>query len=193
MELSLFSVSYAGLWGQASLDIESFIRRAGQLGFGSVMLMGKRPHISPLDHSAERIGEMRETLQSTGVRCAAIAAYVDLSGSGAAEVPFVEIQIQYVENLARIACQLGASLIRVFTAYEGNGMAPLVLWGRVVTTLQEMCDRAASHGCTLAVQNHHDVAVHTDALLELLHDVDRPNCRLGFDAWSPALRGEPLY
>jgi sugar phosphate isomerase/epimerase len=29
--------------------------------------------------------------------------------------------------------------------------------------------------------------------LELLHDVDRPNCRLGFDAWSPALRGEDLY
>ena len=46
---------------------------------------------------------------------------------------------------------------------------------------------------TIAVQNHHDVAVHTSALLELLHDVDRPNCKLGFDAWSPALRGENLY
>ena len=56
-----------------------------------------------------------------------------------------------------------------------------------------MCDRAAAHGVTIAVQNHHDVALHTDALLELLHDVDRPNCKLGFDAWSPALRGEDLY
>jgi sugar phosphate isomerase/epimerase len=46
---------------------------------------------------------------------------------------------------------------------------------------------------TVAVQNHHDVALHTTALLELLHDVDRPNCKLGFDAWSPALRGEDLY
>jgi sugar phosphate isomerase/epimerase len=26
-----------------------------------------------------------------------------------------------------------------------------------------------------------------------LHDIDRPNCKLGFDAWSPALRGEELY
>jgi sugar phosphate isomerase/epimerase len=30
-------------------------------------------------------------------------------------------------------------------------------------------------------------------LIELLTDIDRPNCKLGFDAWSPALRGESLY
>jgi sugar phosphate isomerase/epimerase len=29
--------------------------------------------------------------------------------------------------------------------------------------------------------------------LELLTDIDRPNVKLGFDAWSPALRGEDLY
>jgi sugar phosphate isomerase/epimerase len=56
-----------------------------------------------------------------------------------------------------------------------------------------MCDRAAAHGVTIAIQNHHDLALHTDALLELLAEIDRPNCKLGFDAWSPALRGEDLY
>ena len=35
--------------------------------------------------------------------------------------------------------------------------------------------------------------MHTAALLELLADIDRPNCKLGFDAWSPALRGEDLH
>ena len=43
------------------------------------------------------------------------------------------------------------------------------------------------------MQNHHDIAVHTDGLTELLYDIERPNCQLGFDAWSPALRGEELY
>jgi sugar phosphate isomerase/epimerase len=56
-----------------------------------------------------------------------------------------------------------------------------------------MCDRAAAHGVTIAIQNHHDLALDTDALLELLTEIDRPNCKLGFDAWSPALRGEDLY
>ena len=56
-----------------------------------------------------------------------------------------------------------------------------------------MCDRAAPYGVALAIQNHHDLAVHTAVLLELLHDVGRANCKLGFDAWSPALRDEDLY
>jgi sugar phosphate isomerase/epimerase len=63
----------------------------------------------------------------------------------------------------------------------------------VVAALREACDRALAFGVTLAVQNHHDLGVHTDALLEVLGDVDRPNCKAGFDAWSPALRGEDLY
>jgi sugar phosphate isomerase/epimerase len=81
----------------------------------------------------------------------------------------------------------------VFTAYEVPGHSPHQIWQAAVTTLREMCDRAADHGVTLAVQNHHDIGVHTDALLELLNEVDRSNCLLGFDAWSPALRGEDLY
>lgn len=46
---------------------------------------------------------------------------------------------------------------------------------------------------SIPIQNHHDLGVGTEALLELLHDVGRPNCKLGLDAWSPALRGEDLY
>ena len=39
---TLFSVSYAGLWGQHRLDLVSFIRKAGALGYRAVELMGKR-------------------------------------------------------------------------------------------------------------------------------------------------------
>ena len=81
----------------------------------------------------------------------------------------------------------------MFTAYETETQPIGVLWNRVVGAMREVCDRAAGYGFTVAIQNHHDLAVHTDALLELLTDVDRPNCKLGFDAWSPALRGEDLY
>ena len=106
----------------------------------------------------------------------------------AAEVPVLEMQIAYVESLCRVGAKLGATVVRVFTAYEAPGQSPHAAWQRTVTALREVCDRAAAHDLTVAVQNHHDVAVHTAALLELLHDVDRPNCKLGFDAWSPARR-----
>jgi sugar phosphate isomerase/epimerase len=121
-----------------------------------------------------------------------IAAYTDLAPGRAAEVPTTEFQIAYVENLARITSELGASIIRVFTAYESDHLDLNSLWTRAVAALREMCDRAGSYGVTLAIQNHHDMAIDTSALLELLADIDRPNCKLGFDAWSCALRGENL-
>jgi sugar phosphate isomerase/epimerase len=157
------------------------------------MLMGKRPHLSPLDVSDETLASLRVALTQNGVKCAVIAAYTDLSGAGAAEVPYLEMQIAYVQALARVARQLDADIIRVFTAYEVDGQSPQAVWDRVVRALREICDRAAAENVTIAVQNHHDIAVHSDALLELLGDVGRPNCKLGFDAWSPALRSENLY
>ncbi|MCA9102276.1 MAG: sugar phosphate isomerase/epimerase [Planctomycetales bacterium] len=193
MKLSLFSVSYAGFWGQDVLNLCEFIARAAELGYDAVMLAGKRPHLSPLDVDDGRLDMVRAALAEHNVACAAIAAYTDLAPGAAAEVPHVEMQISYVESLAKTAAALEASVVRVFTAYETDTAASGQIWPTVVSALREMSDRAAVHGVTLAVQNHHDVGVNSEALWELLGDVDRPNCRLGFDAWSPALRGEQLY
>ncbi|MBM4067675.1 MAG: sugar phosphate isomerase/epimerase [Planctomycetes bacterium] len=193
MQLSLFSISYGGLWGQTKLDLPQFVRRASELGFDAVMLAGKRPHLSPLDVDDQQIAALQRELHEAGLKCAVVAAYTDFGGSVAAEVPFLEMQIAYVESLCRIGSQLGAHVVRVFTAYESPSIGPSAVWKQTAATLREICDRAAAFGITVAVQNHHDVGVHTTALLELLHDVDRPNCKLGFDAWSPALRGEDLF
>jgi sugar phosphate isomerase/epimerase len=202
VKLSLFSISYAGLWGQPAVELPSFIAKAAQLGYHGVMLAGKRPHLSPLDADEARLTSIKAALKEHRLSCFVMAGYTDLSPTTAAEVPYLEMQIAYVEGLARLAAKLGATVVRVFTAYEGapgrtdfQSVPPNLhaIWTNAVKTLQEMCDRAAAHGVTIAVQNHHDLAVHSDALLEFLHDVDRPNCKLGFDAWSPALRGEDLY
>lgn len=193
MQLSLFSVSYAGYWGQDRLDLQSFIAKAAELGYDAIMVAGKRPHLSPLDADPAVLESVARALDKHEVQCAAVAGYTDLAPLEAAEVPYLEMQISYIESLARIASALGASLVRVFTAYETTRLPVQVVWQHVVRSLREMCDRAAAHGVTLAVQNHHDLGVHSDAMLEILADVDRPNCKLGFDAWSPALCGEDLY
>jgi sugar phosphate isomerase/epimerase len=189
----LFSVSYAGLWGQAVLPLPEFIARAGKFGYPAVMLMGKRPHLSPLDATPVLLDSIRSALKEAGVACQVIAAYTDLAPALAAEVPAIELQIAYVESLARIAAELGASTVRIFTAYERDGHDLTALWNGAVNAVREMCDRAAAHKVTIAVQNHHDLAIHTDGLLEFLAEVNRPNCKLAFDAWTPALRGEKLY
>ena len=193
MQLSLFSISYAGFWGQDVLQLPNFFAKAAELGYDTIMLVGKRPHLSPLDMDDEAIIALRTELEKNDLACGVIAAYTDLSPTTAVEIPYLEMQIAYVESLARVAQAIGTSVIRVFTAYEVAGHAPSSIWTNVVRSLQEMSDRVAAYDVTLAVQNHHDIAVHTDTLLELLNDIDRPNCKLGSDAWSPALRGEDLY
>jgi sugar phosphate isomerase/epimerase len=195
MKPSLHSVSYAGFWGQSTLGLTDFIKHAGKLGFPSIMIAAKRPHLSPLDASADFVNSLQEALAGAGVRCDALGGYTNFAqpSSVGGEVPLIEFQIAYVESLARIGALLGASVVRIFTAYEGDGRDLPAQWMRCVTTIREMCERAAAHGVTLAIQNHHDIGLHTETLLELLAEIDRPNCKLGFDAWSPALRGESLY
>jgi sugar phosphate isomerase/epimerase len=193
MRHCLFSISYGGLWGQATLDLPAFVAKAAALGYRSVMLAGKRPHFSPLDYTSDRVAELKAILDRHNVSCPIVAAYTDFAGMPAAEVPTTELQVAYVDALCRIGRGLGASIVRVFTAYETDSQPLTTTWNRVVTALREVCDRAASYGFTVAIQNHHDVGVHSEALLELLTDIGRRNCKLGFDAWSPALRGEDLY
>jgi sugar phosphate isomerase/epimerase len=48
---------------------------------------------------------------------------------------------------------------------------------------------AAKYGVTLVVQNHHDIAIHHDAMKWLLEEVNLPNVRAAFDCWSPTMQG----
>ena len=190
---TLFSVSYAGLWGQARLDLHDFIRKAGELGYAAVELMGKRPHLSLLDTRDTDLDALRETAESAGVEIATIAGYTDFTaGASAAEVPFNEMQAAYVRELARMGARLGARIVRVFTGYTTQAESSSGDWDKCVQAVRACADAAGEHGLVLGVQNHHDVAVTCDAMLEFLADVDHPNCRAMFDPWAPALHGEDL-
>ena len=53
MTPALFSVSYAGYWGQHRLGVIPFLEKAAALGYPAVEIGGKRPHLSPLDYADE--------------------------------------------------------------------------------------------------------------------------------------------
>src|SRR5690242_14979844 len=141
MKPCLFSVSYAGFWGQANLPLVDFLARAGKLGYRSVMIAGKRPHLSPLDATPQMLEQVRAALKQANVTCDIVAGYTNLASGSAAEVPLAEMQIAYVESLARITSALGASIVRIFTAYEAGDRDPPTLWPRAVSMIREMCDR----------------------------------------------------
>ena len=190
----LFSVSYAGLWNQARLSLEDFIPHAAKLGYAGVELMAKRPHLSPLDWPDSRLDALRGLSLQHKVEIACLAGYTHFTGGAeAAEVPFGEMQLLYIESLCRMARRLGCPLVRVFTSYDRADLPPAVQWARTAAALRECAERAEAFGVTIGIQNHHDLAVHSKALLELLREIDHPRCKLMLDPWSPALRGEELF
>ena len=186
----LHSVSYAGVWpGQARLDLDGFLVKAAELGYRGVMLMAKRPHLSVLDFTPDACRRLKDRLDALNLRCEVIAGYTNFSADAEhPEVPHREIQIQHVTELARMGGMLGSSVVRIFTAYAHPSFAAHTL----VETLREAAARASEFGVTVGVQNHHDTAVGHLSLLDLLEEVNHPNCRACFDAWAPALQGENL-
>lgn len=170
------------------------MQHARELGYAGVELMGKRPHLSPLDWTPKTVDSLRALAEQEGLEVCCVAAYTDFSaGLDTPDVPYLEMQIQYVEALARLAQALRCRLVRVFTAYERDGVPLAQQWDRTVAALRQCSDRCGAYGVTIGIQNHHDLAVHSKALLELLRDIERTNCMLMLDPWSPCLRGEALF
>ncbi len=187
----LHSVSYAGVWrGQARLSVDEFLDKAKELGFDGVMLVSKRPHVSLLDYDADARKALRRRIEKLDLELVCMAGYTDFTaGVDKSGIPNVEIQVCYVGELAKLARDLGTDMVRIFTGYERPGIPFDKQYALVVEGLKLAGKKAAQHGVTLAVQNHHDIAVHHDTMYWLLKEVNMPNVKAAFDAWSPTLEG----
>ena len=187
----LHSVSYAGFWrGQAKLSVEEFLEKAKELGFEGVILTAKRPHVSVSDYDAAAREALRSRIDDLGLKLVCMAGYTDFTaGIDKAGIPNAEIQACYVGQLAKLAGDLGTNMVRVFTGYERPGVPFDKQYAAVVEGLKLAGHKAAEHGVTLAVQNHHDIASHHDTMYWLLDEVNLPNVRAAFDAWTPTLQG----
>ena len=187
----LHSVSYAGAWrGQAVLTVDEFLVKAKELGYDGVEIMCKRPHLSPLDYDEAARQRLRARIDQLGLKLVALAAYTDFSaGMDKPGIPQVEIQAAYLGEVARLAHDLGSNLVRVFTGYDREGIPYDQQYNAVVQGLRLGGQQAARYGVTLAVQNHHDLAVSAEGMYWLLKEVNLPNVQAAWDAWSPSAQG----
>ncbi len=70
----LHSVSYAGVWrGQERLTVDAFLEKARELGYDGVMLMAKRPHVSPLDYGDAARKALRQKIEDLGLKLVSLA------------------------------------------------------------------------------------------------------------------------
>lgn len=195
MTPTLFSVSYAGFWGQHRLGLVPFLEKVAELGYPAVELMAKRPHLSLLDGDGDPLSwQILSTTHRLGIEIATIAGYTDFTaGRNTPEVPFVEMQLLMVQRLAELGRGLGAKIVRVFSGYFTDLADHQADWTKCVVALREAAALCADQGLILGLQNHHDVGVSVDGFVELLDDVGHPNLQAMFDPWSIALHGADLY
>jgi len=187
----LHSVSYAGFWrDQARLSVDQFLVKASELGFDGVMLVAKRPHLSLLDYDKEARAKLKARIVELGLELVCLAGYTDFTaGIDKPGIPHTEIQAAYVGQLAELARDLDCNMIRIFTGYVREGIPYDKQYATVVEGLRLAGDQVAKYDVTLAVQNHHDIALHHDEMYWLMKEVNHPNVKAGWDAWSPTLEG----
>jgi sugar phosphate isomerase/epimerase len=154
------------------------------------MLAAKRPHLSPHDYDKAARVKLKAKIDSLGLTLVGLAGYTDFTaGIDRPGIPNAEIQAAWVGELAELANDLGTKVVRVFTGYERPGIAYDKQYAEVVNGLRMAGKLAAKYDVTLVVQNHHDIALHHDAMYWLLKEVNMPNVLAGWDAWSPTLEG----
>ena len=187
----LHSISYSGLWrGQAFLTVDQFLDKAKALGFDGVMLVAKRPHVSIIDYDEAAREKLKNRIKELKLELVCLAGYTDFTaGVDRAGIPNVEIQASYVGELAKLARDLGTNMVRIYTGYERNDVPYDKQYSLVVEGLQMAGKLAAKYGVTLIIQNHHDIALHHDAMKWLLDEVNLPNVKASFDCWTPTLEG----
>jgi len=120
------------------------LEKAKEPGFDGVMIMAKRPHLPPSHYDAEARKRLREKIESPGLEIPSLAGYVDFTaGVDRPMTPMVEVQ---------------------------PGVPFDKLWEMCVRGLKLASKKAAEFGVTIAVQNHHDIAVHHETLRWLLEE-----------------------
>ena len=186
----LHSISYSGLWrGQSFLSVDDFLVKAKELGYEGVILMAKKPHLT-LDMSKEERARIKKKISDLGLTLVALAGYSDFTaGIDRIGIPHTEIQAAYIGRVAELAADLGTNMVRIFTGYERPDVPYDRQYAMVVEGIQMSAREAQKYGVTLVVQNHHCIALHHDAMYWLMQEVNMPNVKVGWDAWSPNLMG----
>jgi sugar phosphate isomerase/epimerase len=145
---------------------------------------------SVLDYGGRERTRLRQRLEKNKLQTGYTNFTADLEHG---DIPHREIQILSVHELARLASDLGGSLVRVFTGYENPAKGFNAQWNLVVESLRECARRAAEFRVVIGIQNHHDIAASSESLHQVIRAVNEPNCRAMFDAWAPALHGDDLF
>jgi sugar phosphate isomerase/epimerase len=203
MKIGLYSISYLGIWYDGpALTFEQLVKRTKELGYSGIELDGKRPLGNPMDIDARTRDEWRNLLEREGIEIPCVSANNDFSSPIAEHR---ECQILMVRELARLAADLGAKVVRLFAAWPGvanrDGIGTydmvrgnfytferqfpyatrLERWNFVKEGLKEAAAFGEEFGVVMALQNHAPLIENWKDCYDLVREVNSPWLKVCLD------------
>ena len=204
---ALYSVTYAGMWYEGpALSIYEFVDRAAKYGYEGVELDCRSPHALPYLLKEKDRKKITDYIGTKGITLAALACNNDFSS------PVIEhrdANIQMVVEMIRLARDLGAPVIRIFTAWGGSSFREGVgtyevsrpgytmafpqtteyeKWHYCMDAFKIVAKIAEEEGITLALQNHPPVVRNGRDCLDIADTIGSKNFKLCYD-----ISGERLW
>lgn len=200
MKLGLYSISYAGMWYDGpALSIKEVAERAKRFGLAGIELGCRAPHAVPYLLGERERKEIVDQLGEMGIELSALAANNDFS------CPVIEhrdANVQMVVEMIRLCRDLGAPVLRIFTAWEGTtrrggvgsydearwayhnafpGVTTAERWQYCLDAFRTVARFAEEADVTLALQNHPPVVRNHQDVLAMIAEVNSPHFKMSFD------------
>lgn len=212
MKVSLYTITLSGgYYGGPHVPLLEMLPQAKEWGYDGIEIEGKRPHGCPLDLDDRARADIRRAADDNGLEISCIAAYNDYSS------PIEEHrqnELLMTREQIRLAADLGAPYVRVFSAWSGvsmrdgaitydlaranfpsrfPGTTALEQWCFVRDCLAEAAQMAEDHGVTLALQNHKPIINHYQDMLDFIAEVNSSALKACLDAPLLAEHTEEYY
>jgi sugar phosphate isomerase/epimerase len=182
-----------------ALSLKEFVDRAKRFGFEGVELDCRAPHTLPYMLNADQRKEIVDYLGEQEIELGALAANNDFSS------PVTEhrdANIQMVVEMIKLCADLGAPVLRVFTAWRGssflNGRGTYEVarpgysmafpqtpemdrWKYCLDAFKIVTRFAEKYDVVLALQNHPPVVRNSADCMAMADEVNSPNFKLSFD------------
>jgi len=194
MKVALHSVSYSGAWpGQAVLSMEKVIDKAAAFGYDGVELVGKRPHASPMDMTKDDRKRLKDYIAARNLELPCLAGYFDFSHDLThGDMPKLQKELLWMRETLQLAADLGAPYVRTYSGSYYENIAYKQQWDWCLQGLRESAKMAEDLGVTLALQNHSEITVHYQDVLQMIQEVGSPNLKADIDCPFLQVCGAPI-
>jgi sugar phosphate isomerase/epimerase len=199
MKVSLYTISYTGIWyAGPALQIEEIVPRIREMGYEGIEIAAKRPHASPLDWDKKRCEKVKELCNSYQMPIVALATYTNFASPIMEER---ENELLMLREQIKLASWLEAPVVRVFAAWMGTalkdghgtydfsrhtwkypGCTHQDRWNWVRSCLEEAVKWAEEYNLVLALQTHGPVVrLGYEDTLEMIKQVNSKYLKMSLD------------